>query len=295
MEPEDDLMIDTHAESLKSGESTEHKALSSEDPRSSNTDQSKQEDRRRNGGHFGFDTERKVQETDFPDPREKGTASLEIKAEKPKGIQQSGGKEAASNEQQETLKKKSSALDSERGGGKNPRLDEEEVKAPRPSPCTPTDEDATKKTGGKREIKGKGHSVIPTNDQEGDSPSKPNEDDDSISSGAKGSSSCGGKTMDLEFSIKYNASFGEGIFLTGNHPTMGNWVPENGVELMWSEGNVWRATVNFSEMPTFEYKYVCIGPKGMRWEGGANHSLSQFIGEADPMPPSIFIEDSWKI
>mmetsp|Transcript_15839 Transcript_15839/g.29016 ORF Transcript_15839/g.29016 Transcript_15839/m.29016 type:complete len:296 (-) Transcript_15839:668-1555(-) len=101
-------------------------------------------------------------------------------------------------------------------------------------------------------------------------------------------------TRTLDFSIHYRANFGESIILVGSHPSVGDWNPDNGISLQWTEGDIWKGTVSFDILPMFEYKYLCGGPSEWRWEGGSNHSLSEQAVEVMPATSLVTIEDTWK-
>jgi Starch binding domain len=82
-----------------------------------------------------------------------------------------------------------------------------------------------------------------------------------------------GIKKEIQFSITYNTQFGERIFVVGSSPDLGDWDISKGLELHWTENNVWTGTANLSDSP-IEYKYVCISEYCNKWEGGVNRVLS---------------------
>ncbi|CAG9330356.1 unnamed protein product [Blepharisma stoltei] len=87
----------------------------------------------------------------------------------------------------------------------------------------------------------------------------------------------GKNTCNLHFNINYRTSFGESIWVCGNHEKLGNWDLQKAYKLEWSEGDNWKGTVPIEKgsCETLEYKYICQKGQDFKWEHGANHSLRQ--------------------
>ena len=73
--------------------------------------------------------------------------------------------------------------------------------------------------------------------------------------------------------------FGQGLYIVGNIPEIGNWDPMNSVRLNWTEGNNWSAIINIPAPSDFEYKYIVswhdLPHKDfIIWESGPNSKMS---------------------
>jgi len=61
----------------------------------------------------------------------------------------------------------------------------------------------------------------------------------------------------------------------GNQPCLGKWNPDKGIDMTWTEGDVWVATAQFDSGSDVQYKCVVCrdGGEEVQWEDGENHSL----------------------
>lgn len=79
----------------------------------------------------------------------------------------------------------------------------------------------------------------------------------------------------LVISMNYETQFGEELFITGSTFDLGNWNPDTGIKLEWSEGHKWFARLQFKAFgdKVFEFKFVIKnqGSGYVKWEGGQNH------------------------
>lgn len=50
----------------------------------------------------------------------------------------------------------------------------------------------------------------------------------------------------MRFSVPVQVEFGQSVKVVGNHPALGSWDTDNGVELEWNDGNVWEKLVHIS-------------------------------------------------
>lgn len=75
------------------------------------------------------------------------------------------------------------------------------------------------------------------------------------------------------FSIHYNTNYGEKIVVVGSAAELGNWDVSKGLNLEWSEGNLWKASIPLN-CDSIEYKYVCVAEDHARWEEGENRKIS---------------------
>jgi hypothetical protein len=74
----------------------------------------------------------------------------------------------------------------------------------------------------------------------------------------------------IKFSIKYQTSPGQNIYVVGGINQLGKW-KENKFKLNWTESHVWKGTLELPEsIEHFTYKFVCISNDGnyKRWEEG---------------------------
>jgi hypothetical protein len=79
-------------------------------------------------------------------------------------------------------------------------------------------------------------------------------------------------TYKIRFSIRYETSPGQNIYIFGNLDELGNW-KKNTFKLKWSEGHIWKGTLELNkEIKSFEYKFVCLAENQSykRWEEGFN-------------------------
>ncbi|KAI8467083.1 MAG: carbohydrate-binding-like protein [Monoraphidium minutum] len=82
----------------------------------------------------------------------------------------------------------------------------------------------------------------------------------------------------LSFRIPYRTDYGQHIAMVGSNELLGNWDPQRGVGMQWSEGDVWVADFEVAPGPhlDLEYKYVVRESDGRvsRWKPGANFFFS---------------------
>lgn len=81
------------------------------------------------------------------------------------------------------------------------------------------------------------------------------------------------------------------MLLVGNCLELGNWNPQNGVSMTWTEGNVWTTQVAFSDAArSIEYKYVVVDATNpqthLTWECNNNHKLDLTTADSN-------IIDAW--
>jgi len=80
----------------------------------------------------------------------------------------------------------------------------------------------------------------------------------------------------LRFEIPYRTNFGERVVITGNQDCLGQWDPNRGIDLQWSQGDLWFVEgVEIYGQPQIEFKFIIMnGPKVVRWEGDGNHQVA---------------------
>ena len=79
----------------------------------------------------------------------------------------------------------------------------------------------------------------------------------------------------VHVSIQTPTAPGQKVYLVGDHPQLGAWVPQSGVEMAADSDSVWTATLSLPVGTAFQYKYVKIDQAGkVAWEGSTNRALS---------------------
>ena len=58
----------------------------------------------------------------------------------------------------------------------------------------------------------------------------------------------------IEFEIKQKLRYGEQLVVCGNSDKMGRWKPNDGVHLKWSDGDVWKGSIEVPAGGYVEYK-----------------------------------------
>eukprot|EP00931_Biecheleriopsis_adriatica_P050528 TRINITY_DN29260_c0_g1_i2.p1 TRINITY_DN29260_c0_g1~~TRINITY_DN29260_c0_g1_i2.p1 ORF type:complete len:163 (-),score=35.33 TRINITY_DN29260_c0_g1_i2:32-520(-) len=92
---------------------------------------------------------------------------------------------------------------------------------------------------------------------------------------------------EVEFSVCYHTSFGQNLFVVGSAPELGSWDLSKKVHMRWTEGDVWRAKVEFpAGQSTVEYKYVVSQADITLWESGNNHMIQVGAG-------AVTCNDEW--
>jgi len=94
----------------------------------------------------------------------------------------------------------------------------------------------------------------------------------------------------VTFWMKFHVDYGQRIVLVGSMPELGNWVLADGIDLAWSEGDMWNATVELPSTSVVEYKYVVVGQGGhaASWQSGNNSVLA--IADSDE---EVEVHDNW--
>ncbi len=78
----------------------------------------------------------------------------------------------------------------------------------------------------------------------------------------------------VTFNVNASTVMDQDIYLVGDHPLMGAWVPQSGVKMSPDSYPVWSVTVSLPASTTFQYKYVKIDKAGkVVWESNRNRQL----------------------
>ncbi|MGH7940669.1 MAG: glycoside hydrolase family 15 protein [Limisphaerales bacterium] len=79
----------------------------------------------------------------------------------------------------------------------------------------------------------------------------------------------------VNFSVRTSTTPGQTVYLVGDHPQLGAWAPQSGVEMIPHSNSIWTATLSLPAGASLQYKYVKIGPAGnIVWEGSTNRRLT---------------------
>ena len=105
----------------------------------------------------------------------------------------------------------------------------------------------------------------------------------------------------VTFSIGYETTFGEELWVLGSIPELGEW-KEYKYKLFWGDNHCWQTQEPILvDDPYFEYKFVLFGTEGeLRfWEDGINRiadleTLPQEVPSAPNGPKHVFIHDVWE-
>ena len=99
---------------------------------------------------------------------------------------------------------------------------------------------------------------------------------------AQGSGYTADEKVVIPFACECETGVGKEVFVTGNHPDLGDWNPVLARKLRWTAGNVWTGSAAIAAGHALEYKYIvrtnegavyCAGGNAV-WLGGSNFSTN---------------------
>ncbi len=134
------------------------------------------------------------------------------------------------------------------------------------------------------------------------------------------------ETATVRFHLRYRTHFGQGVKLVGSHPKLGgsatrgghqtdhrshtalapppgppsprptpfsagDWNLKTAVDMRWSPGDLWVATVQLPAGFVYEYKYVLVdysSKTALEWQAGSNAVLAVVVSETD-----VSVFDNW--
>ena len=79
------------------------------------------------------------------------------------------------------------------------------------------------------------------------------------------------------FSIHYNSTFGEEVYILGSSPKLGMWKLGGALLLKWNQGNLWKGEINIEvdDLQDFEFKFVIVEKGKIKyWESGDNNVVN---------------------
>ncbi|HEV2320273.1 MAG TPA: glycoside hydrolase family 15 protein, partial [Verrucomicrobiae bacterium] len=84
----------------------------------------------------------------------------------------------------------------------------------------------------------------------------------------------------VNFNVIIPTAPGQTVYLVGDRPLMGAWVPQSGVQMSGHDGSIWSARLSLPVSSAFQYKYVKLSHNGaVTWESGQNRRLATPAGE----------------
>jgi glucoamylase len=84
----------------------------------------------------------------------------------------------------------------------------------------------------------------------------------------------------VSFDIAVPAVSGQNVYLVGDLPALGAWVPQSGVRMSGDTNSIWSATLSLPASTGVQYKYVKIdGTGNVIWESGQNRTLMTPAGK----------------
>lgn len=96
----------------------------------------------------------------------------------------------------------------------------------------------------------------------------------------------------VEFRVKFRTDYGNQIKIVGSAAQFGAWAIAKSPAMKWSEGDIWRVSIDLPVRNIFEYKYVVVdvlGASVIEWQKGNNCVLA--IGVTDT---SMTVHDNWE-
>ena len=88
---------------------------------------------------------------------------------------------------------------------------------------------------------------------------------------ARASNASDDDAVEVRFRVAAEVGFGDVVFVVGDDDCIGAWNVDRGVELAWSDGNIWIGTARVRAGQTLEFKAVTRRASGdVDWEGGDN-------------------------
>ena len=96
---------------------------------------------------------------------------------------------------------------------------------------------------------------------------------------------CSFKLQKINFEIKFDTFIGQSISIIGSIDKLGNWDEYKALNMNWTEGNIWKANMEYDDIKGFEYKFIFMENGAIKkWEDGINRifSFSQIKNILEP-------------
>ena len=86
---------------------------------------------------------------------------------------------------------------------------------------------------------------------------------------------CSFKLQKINFEIKFDTFIGQSISIIGSIDKLGNWDEYKALNMNWTEGNIWKANIEYDDIKCFEYKFIFMENGSIKkWEDGINRIFS---------------------
>ncbi|CAD7704808.1 unnamed protein product [Ostreobium quekettii] len=97
--------------------------------------------------------------------------------------------------------------------------------------------------------------------------------------------------VNVRFTIQFHVEYGQWLRVVGSHQSLGDWSILDGVDLAWSEGDLWHVSLQLPAGNVYEYKYAVMGQNGQAcmWQRGNNSVLAVGMAKDD-----IDVFDNWE-
>ena len=83
------------------------------------------------------------------------------------------------------------------------------------------------------------------------------------------------KLQKINFEIKFDTFLGQSISIIGSIDKLGNWNEYKALNMNWTEGNIWKANIEYDDIKCFEYKFIFMENGSIKkWEDGINRIFS---------------------
>lgn len=98
--------------------------------------------------------------------------------------------------------------------------------------------------------------------------------------------------MKITFTLHYNTTFGQEIFISGSNRSLGNWNESKALKMTHKKDGIWETSIESGDFSgRIDYKYFLREESGGKhWEWGHNH----FIGIKSEDNTRIIIDDNWR-
>ncbi|XP_021970355.1 uncharacterized protein LOC110865408 isoform X2 [Helianthus annuus] len=85
------------------------------------------------------------------------------------------------------------------------------------------------------------------------------------------------QTVGVQFQLRRECSFGQNFLITGDHPILGLWDPNNAVPLTWSDGHIWTVHLDIPIGKCIKFKLIMQESDGKYvWQPGPDRVLECF-------------------
>ncbi len=90
----------------------------------------------------------------------------------------------------------------------------------------------------------------------------------------------------VPFNIVWDVGFGNDVYVTGNHPDVGNWQPTGAIRLRWTSGNMWTGDIAIQKGTALEYKFIARNGASNQYCNNANVTWESHPNRTNAIPPA---------